>query len=1133
VKFQSNASGLFVVAIVAVMSFGACFSVQAHAQSVGATLSGEVTDAAGAEVPGANVSIKNEATGTVRDAQTNGAGLYSVPNLLPGNYDIAVTEKGFAKAVRKGIVLTVGKESVLNVALKVGEATETVEVNDVAPTIETGTSSIDSTVDSTTIRELPLNGRDWTSLATLQPGVGKVNTQVTTAFSANKGNRGFGNQLTDSGHRPNENSYRVNGIIVNDYSNAAPGGATGLNLGVDAVQEFSVVTTGYTSEYGKTSGAIINAITKSGTNQFHGDGFFFDRDKVFDAKNFFDPPGNIPPFRRIQFGGSAGGPIVKDKTFIFGAYEGVRQNQPASQVVHVPTGEARNGQICVASGSNSCASLQTIAVDPRITPYLALWPCPAGCQSAVNSDVYSYDVALPSIARENYYTWRFDQKFGNKDTLASSYFFDSGPQQQPDPLQNATHQVFSRRQMVSLEETHTFAKWVNTARFGFSRVIGNINDPVSGSSAATSSALAIAPGAKAPPQIAISGYTTAIGLGGLNRFTHEWNSFQGTDDIYATVGKHQLGFGGMFERMQYNILEQLSPNGRMNGYATLAAFLTNQAHQLNALAPGQSHQVAIRENMAAFYVHDDWRVKKNLTVNLGLRYEATTKPTDANNNIQEITTLANCSSSPTACGPVHVGSFIATNPTLKNFQPRVGFSYDPFGTGTTAIRGAFGMFDVLPLPYEFGLNTAATAPYQIIGKDKNALLGTGAADPNVSFDPTQVRNRYVQQNPKRALVMNWNVNVERQFGSWTAFAGYVGSRSTHLSVAADDINLVQPVSTPYGLLWPVNGTAIDPNWAGGTGGSGIRPVLFDGSASYEAGQFQLRKTMSYGLEGQMSYTFGKCRDTSSAPVTGDTFATSIAVPILLSKSYRVGACDFDVRHNLSGNFMWEIPTPKSNGLKGAITNGWQLGTIITALSGSPFTPTIGGGGDPLRTGYNGDFSMDFANIVPNCNPIHGGVNYLNTNCFALPSAPLSALSTAPFIAAGGCAGYDPNRITPNPLLAGFTGAGQLPPNGNVYCPNLLGNAGRNSLYGPKLTTVDMSLFKTFKVTKISETFNMQFRAEFFNVLNHPNLQAPNFLTDGNNNSIFDANGTVFGNAGVLGSTTTSSRQIQLGLKINW
>ena len=1117
--FRNIARRLLVIAVVVTVSV--CGAVPSLlAQNVGATLSGEVNDGAGAIVSGATVSIKNVATGNVRTVVTNSSGLYSAPNLLPGTYDVSVTDKGFATALQKDITLTVGAQQVLNVTMKVGEVSQSVEVTDVIPTIETGSSSIDSTVDATTIRELPLNGRDWTSLATLQPGVGKVNTQVTTAFSANKGNRGFGNQLTDSGHRPNENSYRVNGIIVNDYSNAAPGGATGLNLGVDAVQEFSVITTGYTSEYGRTSGAVINAITKSGANAFHGDGFFFDRDKIFDANNYFNTGAN-PPFRRIQFGASAGGAIVKDKTFVYGAYEGVRQNQPASQLINVPTQEARSGHLCVAAGGNPCASLQTIAVDPRIVPYLALWPCPAGCQSAVNADVFSFGVALPSIANENYFTGRLDQKIGHDDTLAGSYFFDSGPQQQPDPLQNAIHQVFSRRQMVSTEETHTFgSQWVNTARVGFNRVIGNINTPVSGDSTATSSALAIAPGASAPPQIAITGITTAIGLGGLNRFTHAWNSFQGTDDVFVTHGKHQFAFGGMFERMQYNILEQLSPNGRMNGYGTLQAFLTNQAHKLNALAPGQSHEVAIRESLAAFYVHDDWRAAKNLMLNLGLRYEATTRPTDANNNIQEITTLTNCTASPTACGPVHVDSFIANNPTLRNFQPRIGFSYDPFGSGTTAVRGAFGLFDVLPLPYEFGLNTAATSPFQIIGNDPAAFLGTGTPDPNISFNPTKVRNRYVQQDPKRALVMNWNLNIERQLGrAWSVMAGYIGSRSEHLSVAADDINLVQPIQTQFGLLWPTKGTAIDPNWAGGTGGAGIRPVLFDGASSYEAGQFQIRKTMSYGLLGQVSYTFGKCRDTSSAPVTGDTYSNSIAVPILFSKSYRVGACDFDVRHNLSGNFVWQVPAPKSDGVLSALTNGWQLGTIITAMSGSPFTPTIGGGADPLGTGFNGDFSMDFANLVPGCNPINGGVHYLNLNCFALPSVPTSALTSAPFVAAGGC--------TP------FTGATIAPPSGNVYCANLLGNAGRNSLYGPKLTTVDFSLFKNFKVTRISEAFNLQFRAEFFNILNHPNFQAPNFLTDGNNNSIFDANGALTGNAGALGSTTTSSRQIQLGLKINW
>lgn len=1127
-KIRANAVAFAVVGLILFNTFSA---VPMRGQAAGATLTGEVRDESGAVVSGAKVAPLNTGTGVSREVTANSDGVYSVPNLLPGEYQVTVTSAGFQTSAQRGITLTVGSTQVLNISLKVGQVTQTVEVTAALAAVQTDSSAISAVVDSRTVRELPLNGRDWASLATLEPGVTKVASQVGTGFSANKGNRGFGNQLTDSGHRPNENSYRVNGVIINDYSNAAPGGATGLNLGVDGIQEFSVITTSYTAEYGRTSGAIINAITKSGTNQFHGSGFFFDRDKIFDAKNYFDPAGPIPSFRRVQFGGSGGGAIIKGKTFVYGTYEGVRQDQPAARSITVPTQEARSGSLCAShpGDTSSCTFLSPVAVDPAIVPYLSLWPCPASCQTAVNADTANVNVSLPLISHENYMTARADHKVSERDSLAGSYAFDSGPQTQPDPLKNATHEVFSRRQLGTLEETHIFSpSVVNTFRIGLNRVIGNINQPLSGNAVGTNSALAIAPGAKATPQIAVAPLTTAIGLGGLNRFSHAWTSLQVGEDAFVTRGTHQIKLGFAFEAMRYNILEQLSPNGRMNSYGKSAGcefttlslanegictFLMNSPHQLNALAPGGSHEVAIRERLFAGYVQDDWRFRSNLTFNLGLRYEFTTKPNDANNRIQEITTLSNCSASPTACGPVAVKSFIATNPTSKNFEPRVGFSYDPFRDGKTAVRGAFGIFDVLPLPYEFGLNTAATFPFQIIGKDPAATLGTGTTDPNVNFNPNAVRNRFVQQNPKRALVMNWNFNIQRELGpGWTLLAGYVGSRSVHLSAAADDINLVQPSVTPIGLLWPIGGTAIDPNWAGGTGGSGIRPVLFDGESTYHAGQAQLRKALGNGIQGQVSYTFGKCRDTSSAPVTGDTYSNSIAVPILLFKSYRVGACDFDVRHVLSASFIWNLPGPKSSGgpLSYAL-GGWQLGTIISATSGTPFTPTIGAGDDPLGTGFNGDFSMDYASLVKGCNPIHGGNNYLNLNCFALPTAPASFASQC----------------------NGFSGIPQLPSGGPVYCSNLLGNAGRNRLYGPGLATVDFSIFKNFRVPRISEAFNIQFRAEAFNILNHTNFSAPNFISDGNNNSIFNADGTQGGNAGVLASTSTPSRQIQLGLKLLW
>jgi Carboxypeptidase regulatory-like domain/TonB dependent receptor len=1104
---------VLLVGLIVVVSCG--WVTPAKAQVSGATLSGSVTDEQGGPVAGAAVSIKNVGTGVVRDITTNADGFYSVPNLLPGSYEVNVSAQGFRALVQKGITLTVGAQQALNLSLKIGELSQQIEVGAAPPSIQTNSSTVSDTVDSTTVRELPLNGRDWTSLATLEPGVSSIPNQVGTGFSANKGNRGFGNQLSNDGHRANENTYRVNGISINDYSNGSPGGASGLNLGVDGIQEFSVLTSNYTAEYGRTSGAVINAITKSGENDFHGTAFAFDRDKIFDAKNFFDPAGPIPSFRRVQFGGSGGAAIVKDKTFVYGTYEGVRQNRPGSQLIHVPTDAER-----------------ALAV-PAVAPYLKLWPeAPAGTPVDGNGITQTFGVALPSISNENYATGRVDQKFSEKDSLATSYFYDSGPQSQPDPLQNAIHQVFSRRQLASAEETHIFSpSVVNTFRAGLSRVRGDINDPVSGDGVATNTALAVAPGAIGPPQISVTGLTTAIGLGGLNRFLHRWTSGQFYDDAFLTRGTHSIKFGFAFERMLYNITEQLSPNGRFNGYSSLAAFLSNAPNTLNALAPGGSHEVAIRESLFAGYIQDDWRWRSNFTVNMGLRYEFTTLPKDANNRIQEITTLTNCATpgvapSPTSpCGPEHVGSFIASNPTTKNFEPRVGFSWDPFKNGKTAVRGGFGIFDVLPLPYEFGLNTAATAPFQIIGADHTAMLG-GGIDPNISFNPNSIRNRFVDQNPKRADVLNWNFNIQHEVApGWTAIAGYVGSRSVHLSVAADDINLVPPVATSAGILIPLNTYQLDPNWAGANGGatpgspggSGIRPVLFDGESTYNGFQAEIKKSMSHGFQGQLSYTFGNCKDTSSAPVTGDTYVNSIAVPLLLSKQYRIGACDFDVRQTLVGTFIWDVPGPKS-GVSSYIAGGWELGAIVTASTGSPFTPTVGGGADPLGTGFNGDFSMDIASLVPGCNPIHGGVNYLNVNCFTLPSAPTA-------FAAANCPANDATAKT------GFYNApgNAALPAGNTFCQNLVGNVLRNSLYGPGLKTIDFSAFKNFTV---KERLKLQFRAEFFNILNHTNFAAPNFLNDANN-SIFDSTGKPISNAGVIGSTSTSSRQIQLGLKLAW
>src|SRR6202158_1224210 len=503
----------------------------ALAQVAGATLSGLITDSSGAAIANAKVSIKNVATGTLREVNPNSDGFFTAPNLLPGEYEVTVSAVGFSTAVQQGINLTVGAEQAMNVTLQVGQVTDKVVVSGGTPTIELSTSTVRGHVDSTTVRELPLNGRDWTTLATLEPGVVSIRTQASTASSSNRGNRGFGNQLSANGHRPNENTYRIDGININDYSNGSPGSVLGAALGVDAIQEFNVVTTNYTAEYGRTSGAVINAVTKPGTNDLHGSAYLFDRDKIFDAKPFFAD--TKPPFRRVQFGGSAGAPIIKDKTFIFGDYEGVRQTKSSSALVTVPSANARQG--IFANGD-------IVTPDANTSKLLALYPLPSN--AVTTGDTAKYGTSGAQTIVEDYFTIRADHKISDKDSLHGSYFFDKAPQNLPDTLNKLVHQVFTRRQMVGLTESHIFSPaFVNVARVGFNRVVGLVNEPVKAiNPAAGDATLGVSSGVFAP-LITVAGITASGGLGNPSFFGHHYNSYQAYDDLFLTQGKHPLKFG--------------------------------------------------------------------------------------------------------------------------------------------------------------------------------------------------------------------------------------------------------------------------------------------------------------------------------------------------------------------------------------------------------------------------------------------------------------------------------------------------------------------------------------------------------------------------------------------------------------
>src|SRR3984893_11306675 len=343
-----------------IVGFCLVISLPLRAQVAGGTLSGTITDSSGGGIPNAQVLIKNSATGITTGLTTNAEGFYTAANLLPGNYEVAVSASGFNTEIKTGITINVGSQPVFNLVLQIGSLSNRVEVTTEAPTVQLASSDISATVSATTVRELPLNGRSWTDLAALQPGVDTIHTQPSFATS-DRGNRGFGQQLTISGARPQQNNYRLDGISLNDYANGAPGSVLGGNLGVDAIQEFSVLTSNYSAEYGKTSGGVVNAVTRSGTNAFHGSAYEFLRNSALDAKNFFeqDPAMKKLGFRRNQFGGTIGGPILKNRTFFFADYEGNRQSKGITNKNIVPSLASR-----------------ALVTDPQVLKYLALYPLP-------------------------------------------------------------------------------------------------------------------------------------------------------------------------------------------------------------------------------------------------------------------------------------------------------------------------------------------------------------------------------------------------------------------------------------------------------------------------------------------------------------------------------------------------------------------------------------------------------------------------------------------------------------------------------------------------------------------------------------------------------------------------------------
>ncbi|HXQ27561.1 MAG TPA: TonB-dependent receptor [Candidatus Acidoferrales bacterium] len=1138
-------------------------AIPAHGQTGGGAILGTVTDTSGARVPNAQVAIKNAATNESRTVTASGDGFYNAPSLAPGNYDVTVTAPGFQTLVQKDVDVIVGRDLTLNLELKVGAVSQEVEVKSSVPQVELNNSAITGSVEATTIRELPLNGRDWVQLTLLQSGVSALRgaNPVGVPAISPRLESGEGQQISLSGGRPEMLAFFQNGISIMDYANTSPGAATGLNLGVDSIEEFSVIVSTPPASYGRTASGVVNATVRSGSNAFHGSGIAFFRNSALDAKSFFDDnTASIPPFYRHQYGGSIGGPIKKDSTFFFFDYEGFRQSLSGTTTgVSTISADAAQGKVqcqptdyfsgvCTCTTFDSASGLcsnptgqghywhqVSVAVNPL---YLSLVPagtCPGATAgfAAGGSDTCPLSVVGANVQNEDYYIGRLDHNFGSNDKFDSSYFYDTGNQGTPSASNLNTFVLgdITHRQAFTLAETHVFnSSLVNAWRGGYTRTYATDTHVLSISNPAlANTSLGSIPGLDMSA-IAAGSLVLGPGQNAQDVTYFNFNTFQMYDDIVSTRGRHTLKFGGGFEYDQDNYD---SPNGRSGAwtFTTVEDFLTLNPSRLQAQAPNTSTKRAIRQTIYGIYFQDDIRVRSNFTLNLGLRYERATTPGEAHG--LEVG-LRNLTDTTPTFGSLYV-------PSWMGFSPRIGFAWDPFHNGKTSVRAGFGIYDALPLLYEMANRFNRGYPYYQASSVNWCADPVAASPCGAGFQPapagtfpgggindlalaSQNQTVQVQHNPSRSYLTQWNLNIQRDLGhGLAAELGYVGSRGTHLANGDYDENLYVPQMINGAPFWDQslpkqlsNGggcpspthnpaqalcyynPALNPD--GSPAYVGIYDTQWNGVSFYSGLQAGLSKKMSNGLQWQAKYAWSKSMDTNSLAFSSGGTLTGIANPFPQMPKANYGPSDFNIPQNFIFNGLYVIPTPHwSSGIARALLGGWQPGGIVTLSSGEPFSVLTWfdntGTGTHQPVGWVLGQKPDLVNTPACRNPEH----IVKT---------LGPQNTATY----------------------FDTPGGVPTCFAFPVPGHLGNFGRNRMHTAMVSNVDFSLYKNNYIPRISETFNVQLRFEFFDVFNHASLGFPSLF------NMWVLPPFPFPTAGQAGYTANPqqpARQIQMGVKINF
>ncbi len=1038
-------------------------AVGAQAQVVGGTISGTVQDASGAAVSGAVVTVRQTETGATRSLTTDAAGRYFAPSVPVGLYTVSVAHEGFAIQEQNGISLTVGQSLPVNFVLGLASVQQQVEVDASDPGVNVTTQQTAGLIDERQVKELPLNGRSYDELLTLNPAT--VNYTGERSGGIGSSNSSVGNMFAVSGRRPQDNLFLLNGIEYTGASliNVTPGGTSGQLLGVDAVREFNVVTDTYGSTYGKRDGAQVSIVTQSGTNKLHGTAFEFIRNSALDARNYFDQ-GTIPEFQRNQFGGSLGGPIRANKLFLFGNYEGFRQNWGLSAVTLVPDNEARQGYLPNSSGQE-----QYVGVNAAVAPLLALWPVQNGPELGSGiGEAFSHP---PQHIREDFGTARFDDNLSSKDLLFAVYTVDDSAATTPsaNPLSLVDESL--REQVASVQEQHVFSPaLLNTARFGYSRASYFFTgySPVNLPGWVTGEPIGA---------IVISGSTasngaSAISQAGLNvgsNNTAARNLLTWDDHVYWSRGRHQVEAGVWLQRIESNDLLAQDQYGQAS-FSTLQTFLQGTVKTFTVV-PSPT-ELGWRMLAGSAYVEDTIKLTPHFEARLGFRTESTNGWNEAHGRAANYALVDGVLQTQ----PVVGSSALTTNRAVFLPEPRAGFAWDVWGNGKTAVRGGVGLYHGLLDTLDYRLDQ--TAPFNTAESISNIAVSNlqitrGTAPPA----GTKVSPSNVQPDIATPAVLTWSLRVEQEVAPRTTLTvGYVGSHS-YDQILSEDMNEPVPTIEP-------NGSAFYP-----TGAKNANPALANstswvsqGVGVYNSLVVDVRRSFASGFQFRGNYTYSKNLDDGSAWNTSVSGNAPAFVEYPGDPKLDWGPAATDVRNAASINGSYELPFgPKKKFLNDApavvnfIAAGWTASAIVTLQSGFPFTPQLGynptGNGDtrnPVRPNWNPNFS---GNLYP-----HTATEYFNPAAFLQPAT-------------------------------------------GTY-----GNVSRDVLVGPGLKELDFSATRSAHLT---ERLGLQFRAEFFNILNHTNFLTPNEVV------YTSATSGISPTAGLISATSTTSRQIQFGAKLQF